>query len=136
MSMTELRIETLHVKKASLIFRAIDNKLRQQMLQILHKNERMTVTEIYSKLRLRQPVASHHLGILRRVNLVTARRDRQYVCYSVNYERLVEIYVGASALLDYVETNEIKPIDNRGTKSSANENGGSPPVKSILRIEY
>jgi DNA-binding transcriptional ArsR family regulator len=42
----------LHTKKASLILRSINHKLRQQIIKLLDEHQKMTVTEIYVKLRL------------------------------------------------------------------------------------
>jgi DNA-binding transcriptional ArsR family regulator len=62
-SSSELKIDVLQLKKAALILRAINHKLRQQILKLIHQNGKMTVTEIYVKLRLEQSVASQHLAM-------------------------------------------------------------------------
>ena len=51
---SELRIDFLNVKKAALILRALNHKLRQQMIQLLDEKQKMTVTELYVQLRLEQ----------------------------------------------------------------------------------
>ena len=55
--------ELYQIKKASVIFRAINNPLRQQILQLLHKHRQLRVTELFIKLRMEQPVISKHLVI-------------------------------------------------------------------------
>ena len=55
-----IKLDFLHLKKAALVLRAMNHKLRQQMIKLLDENEKMTVTEIYVKLRLEQSVASQH----------------------------------------------------------------------------
>jgi DNA-binding transcriptional ArsR family regulator len=65
-SSTELKIDVIQLKKAALILRAVNHKLRQQIMKLIHQNGKMTVTEIYVKLRLEQSVASQHLAILRK----------------------------------------------------------------------
>lgn len=95
----ELKIDVLQLKKAALILRAINHKLRQQILKLIHQNERMTVTEIYVKLRLEQSVASQHLAILRKAGYVSTFRDGKFIYYSVNYERLQEVHTYAQQLL-------------------------------------
>lgn len=95
----DLHIDLLLLKKAALIFRAINHPLRQQMMQLLHTNLRMTVTEIYVTLRLEQSVASQHLAILRVAALVKAHRERKHIFYSVNYQRLKEVHHRAEELL-------------------------------------
>ena len=51
----------------------------------------MTVTEIYIKLRLEQSVASQHLAILRRADVLTTERDGKFIYYSINTKRMEEI---------------------------------------------
>jgi len=96
---TELQIEIATLKKASLIFRAINNNLRQQILKLIHKKGKITVTEIYTKLRLEQSVTSLHLSILRQAGFVIVARDGQHKLYSINYERLNQVHETAEKLL-------------------------------------
>jgi len=88
----ELPIEVIQIKKAALVFRAINHPLRRQLLQLLHQNVRMTVTEIYIKLRLEQSVASQHLAILRKAGMVNTERQGKFIFYSVNYQRLKQVH--------------------------------------------
>jgi DNA-binding transcriptional ArsR family regulator len=98
-SEVELKIDVLQLKKAALILRAVNHKLRQQILKLLHQHGKMTVTEIYVKLRLEQSVASQHLAILRKAGFVDTLRDGKFIYYSVNYERLTETHEFAKQLL-------------------------------------
>src|SRR5215470_6757551 len=87
----ELKVDLLNLKKASLILRAINHKLRQQILKLIDEQGRITVTEIYVKLRLEQSVASQHLAILRKAGFVKTERDGKFIYYTVNPERLEEL---------------------------------------------
>ena len=89
---SELRIDVLQLKKAALILRAINHKLRQQILKLIHQNGKMTVTEIYVKIRLEKSVASQHLAILRKAGYVNTLRDGKFIFYSVNYSRLDQVH--------------------------------------------
>ena len=91
-SSSELKIDVIQLKKAALILRAINHKLRQQILKLVHQNGKMTVTEIYVKLRLEQSVASQHLAILRKAGYVNTLRDGKFIFYSVNYTRLDQVH--------------------------------------------
>ena len=86
-----IKLDFLHVKKASLILRALNHKLRQQMIKLLDESDRLTVTEIYVKLRLEQSVASQHLAILRRTGIVMTQRDGKFIYYALNYNRVAEV---------------------------------------------
>lgn len=81
-------VDLYKTKKAHLVFRAINHKLRHKILELLDQNDKITVTEIYIALRLEQSVASQHLAILRSAGIVTTKRNGKYILYSINYEKL------------------------------------------------
>jgi DNA-binding transcriptional ArsR family regulator len=60
---------------------------------------RITVTEIYIKLKLEQSVASQHLAILRKAGIVSTERDGKCIFYSVNYNRLKQVHEIAKELI-------------------------------------
>jgi DNA-binding transcriptional ArsR family regulator len=78
----------LSIKKASLVFRAMNHQLRQEMIRMIDKNGHVTVTDIFVEMRLEQSVASQHLAILRRAGIVVPERDGKFVYYKLNDERL------------------------------------------------
>ncbi len=86
-----LKIDLLNVKKAAMVLRAVNHKLRQQILKQIDEQGKITVTELYVKLRLEQSVASQHLAILRKAGFVKTYRDGKFIYYSVNTERLEEL---------------------------------------------
>ncbi len=85
------QIDLHQVKKAQLALRALNHKLRQQILSTIEKEGNITVTELYVKLRLEQAVASQHLAILRKANIVETKRDGRFIFYSVNFDRIKHI---------------------------------------------
>jgi ArsR family transcriptional regulator, virulence genes transcriptional regulator len=97
---TSLKVDLLNVKKAALILRAVNHKLRQQILKLIDEQGKITVTEIYVKLRLEQSVASQHLAILRKAGFVKTDREGKFIYYSVNSSRLEELNQFIDALLN------------------------------------
>ena len=81
------------LRQAVLVLRAVNHKLRQSIIQLLEENKKMTVTEIYIKLRLEQSVASQHLAILRRAGVVNTDREGKHIFYSLNPKRIKEIAI-------------------------------------------
>lgn len=79
------------LRKAVLVLRAVNHKLRQSIITLLEEHKKLTVTEIYVKLRLEQSVASQHLAILRRSGVVQTDRDGKFIYYSINHDRVAEI---------------------------------------------
>jgi DNA-binding transcriptional ArsR family regulator len=96
---TALKVDLLNVKKAALILRAVNHKLRQQILRLIDEQGKITVTEIYVKLRLEQSVASQHLAILRKAGFVNTDREGKFIYYSVNTNRLEELNQFVESLL-------------------------------------
>jgi DNA-binding transcriptional ArsR family regulator len=94
-----IHIDYLGVKKSSLILRALNHKLRQQIVKILDEKPKITVTEIYKLLKLEQSVASQHLAILRRVGIVKTQREGKFVYYNLNYDRIGQIQNVVNQLL-------------------------------------
>ena len=86
-----IRLDYNTLRKAVMVLRAVNHKLRQSIVELLEEQKQMTVTEIYVKLRLEQSVASQHLAILRRVGVVATKREGKFIYYSVNKERMGEI---------------------------------------------
>lgn len=86
-----IRIDFVQVKKSSLILRALNHKLRQQILKLLEEQSKLTVTEIYIQLRLEQSVASQHLAILRRAGIVKTEREGKFIYYGLHHQRILEI---------------------------------------------
>ncbi|MBM3444233.1 MAG: helix-turn-helix transcriptional regulator [Bacteroidetes bacterium] len=81
-------LDQLSIKKSSLILRAINHGLRQDMIRLIDKKGQVTVTEIFVDMRLEQSVASQHLAILRRAGIVRIDRDGKFVYYRLNLPRL------------------------------------------------
>jgi DNA-binding transcriptional ArsR family regulator len=90
-SKDEIKISSLELKKAVNVLRALNHKLRHQIMKLIDDHKNTTVTEIYTKLKIEQSVASQHLAILRDSKVVTTQRDGKFIHYSVNKDRLVEI---------------------------------------------
>jgi len=88
---TRTKIDYNQLRKAVLVLRSVNHKLRQSIIQLLDEHKRLTVTEIYVKLRLEQSVASQHLAILRRSGVVNTERDGKFIYYSLNHDRIDEI---------------------------------------------
>ncbi len=85
------QVDFIALKKAAMVLRALNHKLRQQLLKLIEEEKKITVTEIYVRLRLEQSVASQHLAILRKAGIVITQRDGKFIYYSVNFKRIEEI---------------------------------------------
>ncbi|MBK8554561.1 MAG: helix-turn-helix transcriptional regulator [Lewinellaceae bacterium] len=87
----DILLDYAELRRAVLVLRAVNHKLRQRIIDLLEENSRMTVTDIYIKLRLEQSVASQHLAILRKAGVVITERQGKFIFYSLDKERLNQI---------------------------------------------
>ncbi|MFN0034014.1 MAG: ArsR/SmtB family transcription factor [Saprospiraceae bacterium] len=78
-----------HLRPAVRILKALAHPLRLNIIRVIHeRNGSANVGEIFSALEIEQPMASQHLRVLRQAKLVTTRRDRKFIYYSLHYERI------------------------------------------------
>ena len=92
-------IDYYGVKKAALILRALNHKLRQQIIKTITDNKKLTVTELYVRLRLEQSVASQHLAILRKAGIVSTQREGKFIFYTIKSSRIEAINLFVKNLL-------------------------------------
>lgn len=86
-----VHVDFVSLKKGAMILRALNHKLRQQIVKLIDEKKKITVTEIYVQLRLEQSVASQHLAILRRAGIVKTEREGKFIYYSVNTDRITKL---------------------------------------------
>lgn len=100
LNLSDVAVNLESARNAQKAYRAILHPLRSKILTLLDgsKTKQLNVTAIYKKEKVEQSVASQHLAILRRVNLVKTERKGKEILYSVNYEALKTLNE-ASALL-------------------------------------
>jgi len=70
--------------------RAVAHPIRLAIVDLLFNNGEMTVTDIYSQLKIEQAIASHHLRILKNKNVVNVERDGKNSLYSLASEDYYE----------------------------------------------
>jgi DNA-binding transcriptional ArsR family regulator len=94
-SVPQVELNYDNVRKVSLVLRALNHKLRQQIIELIQtqtdNGHKPTVTDLYILLRLEQSVCSQHLAILRRANVVTTERQGKFIYYIVNHVRIAQI---------------------------------------------
>ncbi len=71
--------------------RAIAHPIRIAIIDLLFTSGRLTVTEIYQKLKIEQAIASHHLRILKNRGVVNVQREGKNSLYSLTSGEYYEI---------------------------------------------
>jgi ArsR family transcriptional regulator len=89
-------------------FKALGHPARIRVLEVLRDGER-PVSELIPAVGIESSHLSQQLGIMRRANLVQARKDGASVVYSVNNPMLFELLDVARQILtsSLVETREL-----------------------------
>ena len=82
---------TLKQKELSTKFKALAHPARVKLLQDLLKKE-CCVGEIQECLSISQPNVSQHLRILKEAGVVTGRRDKNRICYSIEDEKIKKAF--------------------------------------------
>lgn len=77
------KIVSKKITKNVRLFRAIADENRLQILQMLHSGEKC-VCEIWKHLGLSQNLISHHLKVLKDLNLISSRKEGLWVFYKIN----------------------------------------------------
>lgn len=72
------------------VMRLLADPTRLRVLTMLRENE-MNVSALCEHLSLAQPTVSHHLGLLRSMNLVATRRSGKQVFYSLNQDNVEKL---------------------------------------------
>lgn len=66
---------------------ALSDPTRREILRMLKKGDR-TVGEISERFDISVPAISRHLSVLKDAELVFARREGKYICYSLQIDRI------------------------------------------------
>lgn len=72
------------------VFKALNDNTRREILKLL-KQKDMTAGEIADEFNISKPSISHHLEILRNADLVSSKKQGQYVMYSINTTMLDDL---------------------------------------------
>ncbi len=77
------------IKKLAIFLKSISDENRLKIIFLLQKSPRC-VCEIFPALRISQKLASHHLGHLQKVGLVSEKREGCFIRHSLNKNKLKE----------------------------------------------
>ena len=72
------------------IFKALNDEVRREILELLRTKD-LTAGEIADHFHLGKPTISHHLDLLRQADLVSCRKQGQFVIYSIETSVIDEV---------------------------------------------
>ncbi len=74
------------------LFRALADRTRIEILELLRARGEMSVTAICEAIGKEQNLTSHHLSCLRNCGLAQTRRDGKNIYYSLRNEKVTELF--------------------------------------------
>ncbi|HTL81342.1 MAG TPA: ArsR family transcriptional regulator [Bacteroidia bacterium] len=82
------KVKNPDLGEISEMFKAIAYPGRLEIMELFCNCgcERMSVKNVYEKLKIEQPVASKHLGILKRSGLMTREKEKNYTYFRLNMD--------------------------------------------------
>ncbi len=79
------------LERAAEVLKAMAHPLRLKIVEILHKNGELTVTEISKHLGISQSLTSQQLGKMKVQGIIKSRREGNTVFYSIEHPGAVKI---------------------------------------------
>jgi DNA-binding transcriptional ArsR family regulator len=114
------------------VFNAVAEPRRREIIGLLSDGQEWAVNDVVVRVRLAQPAVSKHLGVLRKVGVVTAVKRGQHRMYKLEAARLKPIHDWAKTYERYW-TNQISRIKERAEQKAmeriARENEARPDKK-------
>ena len=89
--MPKVELDITKLENAASKMRSITHPMRIAIIEMLSEMPKMSVTEIYEKLRIEQAAASHHLNILKSKGILVSKRDGKKIFYMLRNKALSQI---------------------------------------------
>lgn len=93
------------VEASARIHSALGDPTRVEICWLLAEKER-SVTELVGELKISQPLASHHLRVLKEAGLVSSKRDSYWTRYRLLPQRIALLKEEAEMLVDSASSHQ------------------------------
>jgi ArsR family transcriptional regulator len=95
-------------------FKTLGHPVRIRVLELLAEGER-PVSELLAEIGIEPAHLSQQLALLRKINLVTTRREGSAVLYSLVSPQVVELLAAARKILTEVISSQVELLDELRT---------------------
>ena len=110
------------------VFKVMGHELRLRLLHMLLRSGEKSVGELEALTGIGQPGLSQQLGVLRKAELVSARRESKLVHYSL----APETFVMASSLLERLAKEDVHADDAEKPRPRSHARGSAAKFAKIL----
>jgi DNA-binding transcriptional ArsR family regulator len=100
------------------VFNAIAEPKRRELIDVLAQGRARMVGDLVKEMRLPQPAVSKHLGVLRKVGVVSVRREGQHRFYQLDAQALKPVHDWSKSF-ERFWTHQIDRIKERAEKKAA-----------------
>jgi DNA-binding transcriptional ArsR family regulator len=105
------------------VFNAIGEPRRREIIGLLNDGREWAVGDVVARVRIAQPAVSKHLGVLRKVGVVTAVKRGQHRLYRLRAERLKPVHDWVKTYERYW-THQLSRIKQRAEQKAMDRNNG------------
>ncbi len=99
------------------VFNAVAEPRRRQVIGVLADGREYAVGEVVLRMRMSQPAVSKHLGVLRKVGVVSVIKRGQHRMYRLNAAKLKPVHDWAKTFERYW-THQIGQIKERAERKA------------------
>ena len=99
------------------VFNAIAEPRRREIIGVLNDGREWSVGDVVLRVKLAQPAVSKHLGVLRKVGVVTVSKRGQHRMYRLNAAQLKPVHDWVKAYERYW-THQISRIKERAEQKA------------------
>jgi len=110
------------------VFNAIAEPRRRQVIGVLADGREYAVGEVVLRMRMPQPAVSKHLGVLRKVGVVSVIRRGQHRMYRLNAAKLRPVHDWVKTFERYW-THQIGQIKERAERKALERMVSSNTIK-------
>lgn len=100
------------------VFNAIAEPRRREILGLLNDGREWAVSDVVARVKIAQPAVSKHLGVLRKVGVVTVVKRGQHRLYQLNAKELKPVHDWVKTYERYW-THQIDQIKRRAERKMA-----------------
>ena len=81
------------------LLKAMAHPERLAIVKLIEQQKTLTVTEIYVRLKLEQPIVSHHLTILKTAGVLNGKKDGKTTNYTLSSAKVASLLTAVYKLI-------------------------------------
>ncbi len=100
-------VSTRDIRRLSVL----SEPMRLDILTVIASSGSCCASDILANFNITQPTLSHHMSVLIKNNLVTAKKDGRFVRYTINKSGIEDLKTILDMLIEGTPSNEISSVE-------------------------